>query len=133
MKLENYAYNINQCIKKSDADNLSRLLSYQDSNHAEALFRNNPGVTVRAFLINKPYAYSTNVIILIHLLQRNALTTRYMGKLTTPWDEICIAHLLVVIFAKDNNFEEAYKEQAILAKYVFRTYRYQSTKADCRI
>jgi hypothetical protein len=42
-----------------------------------------------------------------------------MGKITAPWDEICIAHLLVVIYEKDKNYEEAYKEQAIMVKYAF--------------
>lgn len=46
------------------------------------------------------------------------LNQRYMGKLASPWDEIAIAHLLVIVYTKDNNFEEAYKEQAILAKRV---------------
>jgi hypothetical protein len=41
-----------------------------------------------------------------------------MGKLASPWDEICIAHMLVVVHTKDNNPEEAYKEEAILVTCV---------------
>jgi hypothetical protein len=39
-----------------------------------------------------------------------------MGKLTSPWDEICIAHLLAVVHIQDENYEEAYKEDAIMVK-----------------
>jgi len=41
-----------------------------------------------------------------------------MGKLASPWDEVCIAHMLTVVHTKDNNSEEAYKEEAMLVTYV---------------
>lgn len=52
------------------------------------------------------------------MAQRQGLTMRYMGKIASPWDEICIAHMLVVVHSKDNNPEETYKEQATLTALV---------------
>ena len=50
------------------------------------------------------------------VLQREGLNGRYMGKFASPWDEICIAHCLVLVNMKDGNVYSAYSEQATLVK-----------------
>lgn len=41
---------------------------------------------------------------------------RYKGAIIAPWDDICIAHVQVIVNMMDNNYEEAYREQAVLLK-----------------
>ncbi|KIM21018.1 hypothetical protein M408DRAFT_29880 [Serendipita vermifera MAFF 305830] len=101
MKLENLANHINVALKSANAPKLATLLSYQDV-HKDGLFVNNPGAS------------------------RNSLTSRYAGKLASPWDEVCIAHLLVIIHTKDDNYEEAYKEEAQLVNAFLRYFTTQT-------
>lgn len=41
---------------------------------------------------------------------------RYKGAIMAPWDDIAIAHVQVIVNIMDNNYSEAYREQAVLAK-----------------
>ena len=52
------------------------------------------------------------------VVQRQSLE-RFKGAFTSPWDEVTIALIQVITNSMDENYKEAYKEQAALVKLSF--------------
>ncbi|PVG00514.1 hypothetical protein CPB86DRAFT_871814 [Serendipita vermifera] len=102
MKLEIYAQALNNAQKRKNVRELATLLSYNDGRHCDQLWQEYRGTT------------------------RDVLTKRYNGALASPWDEICIAHLMVILQRKNTDHEEAYKEQALLVNAFLRWFNNQA-------
>lgn len=102
MKLEHLAHQINLSIKNNNGSRLGTLLSVNDTDHVFALRRENVGST------------------------RDGLTRKYATKIATPWDEICIAHLLAINAIEEKRMEEAYKEQALVVNAFLRFFTSQT-------
>ncbi|KAG8831815.1 COP9 signalosome (CSN) subunit [Serendipita sp. 399] len=102
MKLENLAHHINLCVKANNGIKLASWLSTNEPTHVDALRKANIGST------------------------RDSLSKKYMNKFASPWDEICIAHLLVIICISENRLEEAYKEQAMMVNAFLRFFGAQT-------
>ncbi|KAG8755526.1 COP9 signalosome (CSN) subunit [Serendipita sp. 396] len=102
MKLENLAHHINLCVKANNGIKLASWLSTNEPDHVDALRKANIGST------------------------RDSLSKKYMNKFASPWDEICIAHLLAVIAISENRMEDAYKEQASMVNAFLRFFGVQT-------
>lgn len=66
--------------------------------------------------LNSPRRHSHRILHIFGALQRKSLEV-YKGSIAAPWDEISIALIQVVTHVMDDNYSEAYREQAHLVKF----------------
>ncbi|KDQ21104.1 hypothetical protein BOTBODRAFT_27100 [Botryobasidium botryosum FD-172 SS1] len=95
MKFPRYLVTLSNTLKNRDSAQLAELLRAR-GDHADELLKN------------------------LETSDREYLQAHYGATIKTPWNEIAIAHVQVIVHLMDKNYVAAYKEQVILAQAFLR-------------